>query len=390
MILHVNLKKIVRLLAFQWYNSFQQMLKGVSTLKEEEILSQGITLLKKSLSGIPFFNNAVVEPRLLPGQSNRADLIISIPGKEYLLMIEARSSGQPRYAREAINALLLIRNQNPQVYGIIIAPFISEQAAKICEDADIGYLDLSGNCRLSFQSIFIQKEGQPNQFIIKRKLSSLYSAKSERILRVLLTYPYRSWRTKELAQKASVSLGLVSYVKKHLDDREWIKVSIDGFALSQPQALLDEWGKNYSYRRNDISDYYTLLSPADLEKKLREVCSENHIFYALTGFSAANHYAPTVRNQRTMVYLSGDIGQVAQQLGLKPVTSGANVSIFKPYDDGVYLESREVNGILAATPIQVYLDLKNYRGRGEEAAETIYREIIQKQWSKQKTTTLKQ
>lgn len=359
-------------------------------MKEEEVLTQSIALLKDSLSEIPLFKDAEFkrEPLLTP--TNRADLTVSISAEKYFFVIEAKSSGQPRYARDAVNALVRIRYENTSTYGIFAAPFITEKAARICEEVDIGYLDLSGNGRLAFQNIFIQKEGQPNRFVVKRELSSLYSAKSERILRVLLTYPYRPWRTIELAKKATVSSGLVSYVKKRLNDRELIQANEDGFALTQPEALLDEWSKNYNYRRNKISDYYTLLSTTDFEKALIEACSENQITYALTGFSAANHYAPTVRNQRAMVYVGGDTDRNAQKLGLKPVSSGANVSLFKPYDDGVFWGTQEVNGIKAATPIQVYLDLKNYRGRGEEAADTLYREVIQKQWLKQRTTTLRQ
>lgn len=356
-------------------------------LKEKEILFQGTMLLQSNLSGVPFLKNAIVENHLLSGSSYITDVMYSIPGEDYQFILEAKFSGQPRYARDAVNELLLIQNKNPERYGILVAPFISNEAAKICEDADIGYLDLSGNCRLAFKNIFIEKVYQPNKFSVKRELASLYSPKSERILRVLLTHSYQPWRTVKLAQKAEVSIGLISYVKKQLGDREWIQIGEEGFALIQPEALLEEWSKNYSYKKNEITDCYTLSSPVDLENTVKNFSSANsEITYALTGFSAANYYAPMVRNQRSMIYLSDVNDFVIQQLNLKPVTSGANVSLLKPYDDGVFWDLREVNGVLAVSPIQAYLDLKNYRGRGEEAADAIYKEIIQKQWSMQKIT----
>lgn len=356
-------------------------------LKENEILSQGIALLQSILSGVPFLKNAIVENHPLLGPSNSVDVTYSIPEFNYQFVLEAKSSGQPRYARDAANELLLIQKNNPERYGVLVAPFISNEAAKICEDANIGYLDLSGNCRLAFRNIFIEKICQPNKFTAKRELVSLYSPKSERILRVLLTYPYQPWRTVELAQNAKVSIGLISYVKKQLENREWIQIGEDGFSLKQPEALLEEWSKNYSYKKNEITDCYTLSSPVDLEKTVKNFSSANsEITYALTGFSAANYYAPMVRNQRSMIYLSDVNDFVIQQLNLKPVTSGANISLLKPYDDGVFWDLREVNGVLAVSPIQVFLDLKNYRGRGEEAADAIYKEVIQKQWSMQKIT----
>jgi len=363
------------------------MLKGLIMLKEKDVLSQGILLLQTDLAGVPVLQNAMMEKRPSSGSPYTADAIVSIPEFDYQFVLEAKSSGQPRYAREAVNRLLLLQNKNPEKYGILVAPFISVKAAKICEEANIGYLDLSGNCRLAFKSIFIEKIGQPNKYIAKRDLVSLYSPKSERILRVLLTYPYQPWRTIELAQKANVSIGLISYVKKQLEDREWIQIRENGFSLNQPEALLEEWSNNYSYKRNAITDCYTLLSPIDFEKTVKNFSSDNlDITYGFTGFSAANYYAPMVRNQRSMIYLSDVNDFVIQQLNLKPVTSGANVSLLKPYDDGIFWNSQEVNGILAVSPIQTYLDLKNYRGRGEEAAEAIYKEIIQKQWLTQKIT----
>ncbi len=356
-------------------------------LKEKEILSQGIALLESNLSGVPFLKNAIVKNQPLLGPSYTADVIYSIPEFNYQFVLEAKSSGQPRYARDAANELLLIQKNNPERYGVLVAPFISKEAAKICEDANIGYLDLSGNCRLAFRNIFIEKICQSNKFTAKRELASLYSPKSERILRVLVTYPYQPWRTVELAQKAKVSIGLISYVKKQLEDREWIQTGEDGFSLKQPEALLEEWSKNYSYKKNEITDCYTLSSPVDLERTVKNFSSANsEINYALTGFSAASYYAPMVRNQRSMIYLSDISDFVIQKLNLKPVTSGANVSLLKPYDNGVFWNSQEANGFLVVSPIQAYLDLKNYRGRGEEAADAIYKEVIQKQWSMQKIT----
>jgi hypothetical protein len=357
-------------------------------LKEEAVLSHGIALLESNLSGVPFLRNAIVKNHQMLGASYTAEMIFSIPEFDYHFVLEAKSSGQPRYAREAVNRLLLMQNKNPEQYGILVAPFISVKAAKICEEANIGYLDLSGNCRLAFKNLFIEKIGQPNKFIVKRELVSLYSPKSERILRVLLTYPFQPWRTMELAQKADVSIGLISYVKKQLEDREWIQIRENGFSLNQPEALLEEWSTNYSYKKNEITDCYTLLSPVDFEKIVKEFSfSSPEYTYGLTGFSAANYFAPMVRNQRSMIYISKVSDYVIEQLKLKIVTSGANVSLLKPYDDGVFWNSREVNGVLTVSPIQAYLDLKNYRGRGEEAAEKIYKEIIQKQWSTQMITT---
>ena len=67
-------------------------------------------------------------------------------------------------------------------------------------------------------------------------------------------------------------------------------------------------------------------------------------------------------------------------LGLKEVTSGANVSLIKPYDEGVFYADRAINEVWIASPIQVYLDLFGIKGRGEEAAQAILDEVIRPLW----------
>jgi len=124
-----------------------------------------------------------------------------------------------------------------------MAPYISPQAAEICAKEGIGYLDLAGNCRLSFGQVFIRREGIRNPFARKRDLRSLYAPKSTRILRVLLMRK-SAWKTQALADEAGVSLGQVANVKKLLRDREWVADGEEGFKLTNPRSLLADWAEN--------------------------------------------------------------------------------------------------------------------------------------------------
>ncbi|MFO7987781.1 MAG: type IV toxin-antitoxin system AbiEi family antitoxin [Desulfatiglandaceae bacterium] len=68
------------------------------------------------------------------------------------------------------------------------------------------------------------------------------------------------------------------------------------------------------------------------------------------------------------------------QLALEKVDSGANVSLFIPYDDGVFYGTRNFNGVQVATPVRVYLDVRNFRGRGGEAAQVLLDQVIRPAW----------
>jgi len=73
---------------------------------------------------------------------------------------------------------------------------------------------------------------------------------------------------------------------------------------------------------------------------------------------------------------------------MKPVESGANVILIAPYDEGVFWSAELINGIKVANPVQVYLDLKQLSGRGEEAADFLFQEVLSPRWQQRKMNTI--
>jgi Transcriptional regulator, AbiEi antitoxin, Type IV TA system/Type I restriction enzyme R protein N terminus (HSDR_N) len=337
-------------------------------------------LLVACLQEVPFLH--AEQTNTQPQGDGRPDVVLKVnsPTGEQILVVEAKTSGQPRLARAAINQLLRYREAIPGAYGVFIAPYISPQAAEICMREGIGYLDLAGNCLLSFDQIYIRKEGRPNPFARKRDLRSLYSPKAERVLRVLLVNPSRHWKLEALAHEADVSLGQAHNVKKLLADREWIRTGPEGLWLSDPEKLLDEWAANCDYQRNRVRDFYVMKSVAEIEADVASISGLKAIRYAFTGFSGAAMVAPFVRYQRATAYVQGGIEHLAHMMHAKEVSSGANLSLIEPYDEGVFYGARDVEGGRVVSPVQLYLDLQGLRGRGEEAAGALLEQVIRPQW----------
>jgi hypothetical protein len=350
-------------------------------LSEQEVRQKTWEALLGCTEGIPFLKEppALIQ---LPEGDETPDLAarITLDEREQRILFECKTIGQPRVARNAVNQILRHLEKYPDYYGVFVAPYISPRSAEICSKEGIGYLDFAGNCRLSFGKIYIERKGTENPFAERRDLRSLYSAKASRILRVLLNDPNRVWKLEGLAEEADVSLGLVSKVKTLLGDREWISVQREGFTLTEPEALLQEWSQNYTFRKNDVRDFYSRKTIPEIESQIARVLSEKSVKSALTGFSGAARLAPAVRYQRVMVYVDNAPEGVAHLLDLKPVTSGANVSLLVPYDHGVFYGTHEIDGILVASPVQIYLDLVGYRGRGEEAAKELLEQVIRPSW----------
>lgn len=356
---------------------------GISVnLSEQELLDRAETAVRTCLDGVPFIKiNEILKDIGVIHLEPDLSFKLTLPYGEQILIAEVKNSGEPRFVREAAAQLLKYRySAPPGTYGILIAPFISPRAAEICAEEKIGHVDLCGNCMLSFGQVFIERKGRPNLFAQKRDLRSLYSPKAERVLRVLLVNPHRFWKLQDLAGEAGVSIGLVSRIKKILSDQEWIEPEHGRIQLVEPVQLLTEWEANYDPGRNVVRDFYTFKKTSEFEADLAEVCGQRGIKYALTGFSAAARIAPAVRYQRAMAYVNAPQEDLASLLELKEVTSGANVSLIRPNDEGVFYGARVVDETWVASPIQVYLDLAGIKGRGDEASRVILDEVIRPLW----------
>lgn len=349
-------------------------------MKEPSLEQTATAALRACLEEIPFLQLDRIESSM-PVPDGGADLQawLRIGEQALLLLVQIKNNGQPRLARLAAFELKDRLSAAGRAYGIFIAPYISPASAKICEDAGIGYLDLAGNCLLSFGTIYIRKVGAPNPRLRMRTLRSLYSPRAERILRVLLDDPRHPWKLIELAQAAEVSIGQVANVKKLLLDREWASAPAGGLLLINPAALLDEWAQAYDFRRSTAQECYALAELPEIEARLAETCRRLGMRCALTGFSSAARLAPMVRYQKASAYVQGDIASLIAALGWSTVSSGANISLLVPYDQGVFYGAKEVGEIGFVSLAQSYLDLQSYRGRGQEAAQALRREM-EKTW----------
>jgi hypothetical protein len=359
------------------------MLKIVTPMKiiEDNLEKMAKASLLRCLEEVPFAKVEILtQPQQRNGDSPDWLVRVRLPDGKQNVVVEAKSRGEPAIARNAVNQLIRYTQAFPGTYGIFMAPYISPRSAQICAHEGVGYIDFAGNCRLAFGQVYIQREGKPNPFSQKRDLRSLYSPKATRILRVLLAKPRSKWKVQELSYEANVSLGQVFNVKKLLVNREWAIVEKDGFQLSDPATLLQEWAENYSYKKNEARELFSLKPLADIEGELGQVCEQEGVPYALTGFSGAARWSSFVRYQRAAAYAVGAIDEIAHALGLKEVESGANISLLTPYDEGVLYGAESIDGVRIALPVQCYLDLIHLSGRGQEAAETLLEQVIKPEW----------
>ncbi|EIP98257.1 hypothetical protein OpiT1DRAFT_02710 [Opitutaceae bacterium TAV1] len=303
--------------------------------------------------------------------------VITSDSRQYRLAVEFSSQGHPRQLREAINRLLRYGHQHGnEIVPVVAAPYVSAEGAALCSQEKVGYCDFSGNCRLSFGGIFVERTGSPNRFPRAASAPDLYAPKSERVLRVLLRKPAEIWKVVPLAEAARVSVGTVSTVRSLLLNHEWARETGTGIALARPEKLLQDWAAIWVRRRVRIHRFITLSGVNEVECQLAGYARGTTHSFALTGAAAAWRHAPMVRYQRVQAYWNGDIEKLAYATGLRPAEAGFNVQIIEPRDEGIFFDLADFDSVPAVSPVQTFLDLQQEPARGAEAAAFLWDTVL--------------
>ncbi len=263
----------------------------------------------------------------------------------------------------------------------IVAPYISERSAQICKDNGIGYFDYAGNCYFAGHSIYLCEKGNRNPRPKEYKAVSIFdrtSVVSSCILRELFADLSKVWKLKYLAEKVDCSIGQVSKLMNVLIENVWAEKSQDGYRIIDPEPLLLEWSKSYGKKDIETYSFYSLDNISVIEERLKQLKIDEGINTYLTGLSGGVRYTPVVRYNKVYFYIAPeDIKKTIQYLDIKEVDSGSNIIIFPLENDSYIKNYKEIEGSIVVSPIQIYLDCMQIKGRGEEMAEAIlHKEIL--------------
>ncbi len=347
-------------------------------MKHNYLENQYVQLAKeqfcKVLNSVPFVSDIkIVDTKLQQGFGDfLATVYYSDSVEKQKFCITVKSNGEKRF----VNLFMQLASQHTDdICYVFMAPYVSESSSKSLIDNQYSYIDLSGNCYIFSNRIFINYFGNENKYIVKKE-KKLYFSKSSTaasvIMRTILNQPDRCWKVQELSEITGKALGTVSNVKNFLKERDWIDDSPQGFKLKNIKELLYTWAEAYHKKDALIFEYYSFDSIPELEKKIIEWTKEHNNDALLGGFSSAVRYAPTVRYKKIDVYVEQQAyNEFIKDLELKPVNFGGNVFVTIPHDETPCMFSREVNGDYIMSPVQTVIDLLGNVGRGEEAADAI-------------------
>ena len=330
---------------------------------------ESISVLKELLGRVP-----VVEDIQIADESEHGfTVILQERGSgSFEIHVTCLKRAVPSSVKEVVS------QSNGQVYCIIMAPYISDASAKICETYGVGYCDLSGNCLIQMDSIYISNKGNPNRYPVENHAKTIFKSSAKTtslILRELMKDVSKRWKIKELAEKVGCSIGMVSRVKTYLCEQSWAVMDSSGLHITDAESLMKEWSR--AYEIPEAISCYTIESIPRFEEKCYAAYRNNGVSLCLTGFSGGVRYAPVVRYTKAHVWVDRkDITDFLNLTECKKVDSGANVTAYIADSDEVFVDCREINQSRVASPVQVYLDCMQLKGRGEEMAEAVFSKEI--------------
>jgi len=359
-------------------------------MKEEIFTQEFAGLIKNLLANIPSVKvrSLVTDKRGAKPSAATLDFraTLQVGGKPWTLIGEVKRLGQPQEVRGAVGQLKHLLPQVPGKfkYALVLAPYISPESARICEEAGVGYADLSGNARLSFDNIYIETHGQGNAFKRHKEAKSLFTPKTQRALRVLLQGPLRPWKISKLAVESQISLGWASALKQQLVAREWVAEEKSGILVTKPGALLDAWAESDDWKQRTEVRQYSLLEtePVDIASSMVKGLKKSQLAFTqwFAGWLRQPYTLPPIVTTYVREWPKEEL--LEKMLHARRVAQGGRLWLVKPKEDGVFQPGQEVKGFPLVSDIQIYLDLLRAGQRGmEQAAELRKRKDFSGGWS---------
>jgi hypothetical protein len=356
-----------------WYSN--NVDRALSQRLEQEAPRRLAELLAVPISEV----SVKPEPAAWSGGSERADLLVSAGGFKFA--VECKVGGDAAAVGMAVRSIRRFAERSRErVIPLVAVPYMGSVGQRLCEEAAVCWLDLSGNAHLfGPPGLRVQIEGKPNQFKRPGRPRSVFAPKSSRIARWLLMEPERAFSQRELARASDLDEGFTSRIVRQLEELRLVaRDQGSAVRVADYNAMLGAWREAYDFSKHYIvRGHIAARSSDDVLRQLAEGLKLGQLAYAVTGLAGA-WLLDQFAGFRLVVCYVGQIppAEVKKQLGFYEEQQGENVWLVVPNDEGVFHGASEGNGIRCVHPVQVYLDLKGHPERSAEAAEELRAKLL--------------
>lgn len=310
----------------------------------------------------------------------QVDWVVSAGG--VVFVGDCKPTGRAAEVASAVRAVRSFADRYPQrAIPLVAVPYMGPVGQRLCAEAHVCWLDLSGNAYLVAPGLRINIEGRPNQFKEPGRPGNLFAPKSSRIARRLLLEPDRPFRQRELAKVSGLDEGFTSRIVRKLEEQRLVARNQGGaIQVADFDALLDAWRETYDFSKHHIvRGHIAARSSDDLVRQLSSYFEQRQTEHAVTGLAGAWLLCQFAGFRLVVIYVDQMPSPEAQkEMGFREEPRGENVWLVVPNDSGVFQGASDREGIRCVHPIQLYLDLQNHPERSAEAAEKLRDQLLKK------------
>jgi hypothetical protein len=262
---------------------------------------------------------------------------------------------------------------------VVAVAFMGDVGRRICEQAGVSWLDLSGNASIVAPGLRIHVEGKPNRFKRRGRPSSVFAPKSSRVPRQLLLDPNKHYTQRELATVTRLDEGFISRIVRRMEGDGQLQRRDDGsVTVGNPNLLLDDWHAAYDFSKHTVLKGHVAARTTDeVIERIHELLGKHEIDHALTGLGAAWMLTGFAGFRLvTLFWKQALASEELVEIGFRDEERGANVWLVVPNDEGVF-DGVSLHGqVRCVHPVQAYLDLKAQPERAAEAAQELRKRML--------------
>jgi hypothetical protein len=310
--------------------------------------------------------------------NGQPDLVVSWGDK--VIVIECKESGEADSVSVAARQAKAFANAVSRgATAVVVVPYMGEVGQRLCEEAGVSWLDLSGNARIVAPGLRVRIEGKPNRFKRVGRPRSLFAPKSARIARWLLMKRDQAFTQRELARVSRLDEGFTSRIVRGLEEQRLIAREADGTVrVSNYDTVLDAMREAYDFSKHQIvRGHVAVRSSDEALRRLAESFQREKVEYAATALAGAWLWSKFAGFRLVVLFVSELPDAKARgQMGFHEIERGENVWLVQPNDAGVFDGGEARDGIYCAHPVQIYLDLKDHPERSTEAADELRKKIL--------------
>lgn len=299
------------------------------------------------------------------------DAILNI--KNIQFVVEAKSAMRNSNQGFVLSQLEEIRNTSNRPI-ILIADYISKEAASQLKQRGFNYIDTAGNAFISKDELMIYVEGQKRRTAQLTNQSRAFQEAGVKIIFHLLSEPENLQHSyREIAHRVGVSLGSVSNVMAELEELNYLIKTKDKRVLKNKEELLERW----------LVEFNTVLKPRIIRSRMKFIdpdMAQNWRNMLLNqkpgeilwgGEPAGAMLTDNLRPQEFTIYSNLELPEIAKTLRLVPDKTG-NVEVCQKF-----WKNDDIN--MNITPaLLIYTDLMNSGyGRNVEIANEIFENELQ-------------